>query len=225
MDKKHNILIVDDETVITELLKQYFEAANFNVTAFNDSKEALDYFTLDPESLDLVITDYQMSEMTGLEFAKEVRDKKPAMPVVMMTGFSNPSLINMAAAQNINEFIEKPFVNLRTVLEVVEKSIEQHSDTSSHMDTLYNQFIKILKMAVDDKKPDDSTSVNFIIQALEKNGYDRNKLEILKGIEPLLTEHIKYLKAREIYIDLKENSEMRKDRINGKLSNIESSTG
>ena len=65
------------------------EDLGYEVTAKNDSVEALALFTADPSRFDILITDQTMPDMTGMELAKAVLAVRPGMPVILCTGYSH----------------------------------------------------------------------------------------------------------------------------------------
>jgi len=81
------LLLVDDEEVITLMLKEALTKLGYRVTSFSKSRDALDAFQKDPGRFDLLLTDLTMPEITGLTLAKHLRDKKPGLPVIIMTGY------------------------------------------------------------------------------------------------------------------------------------------
>jgi len=104
-----NILVVDDEKVQIESLKRGLRQKGFEVTVALSAKEALRHFEHNDNKIDLVLSDYAMPEMNGLELLEKIRKANPFLPVVMMTGYGEKSLVVKAMRQRCNGFIEKPF--------------------------------------------------------------------------------------------------------------------
>ncbi|XOV75802.1 MAG: response regulator [Phycisphaerales bacterium] len=80
-----NVLIADDETPITSILRSRFEKAGFRVRVANDGQEALDLAS--EEAPDAVVTDLQMPRKTGLEFAQAMKaePRLSEVPVLLLT--------------------------------------------------------------------------------------------------------------------------------------------
>ena len=76
------ILIADDDTELSGLLKEYFETEGFEVRLADDGRAALDEAR--KPGLDLVVLDVMMPEMNGMDVLKEIR-KESRMPVIMLT--------------------------------------------------------------------------------------------------------------------------------------------
>ncbi len=212
MDGKSNILVLDDETIITNLLQTILEMAGYSVKVFNDSEKALEYFLNNPDYFHMAIVDFQMPKLNGLEFLKRVRKVNSTIPVMMLTAYSNPFLINNAANLNICEYIVKPFRDIKSFIATVQKNLGQEN-TQQRLENFYQQFLEITDLVMNDQIPLGYTSPSFIIKTLELNHFDRKRLDIMKKIQPQLDEHIKFLEALENYTTLKQNEAIRKSNI------------
>jgi len=69
------ILLVDDEKDILDLFTEYLSSNGFNTISFQNPKKALNYFYQNQSNCSLVITDYKMPQMSGLELIKKIREK------------------------------------------------------------------------------------------------------------------------------------------------------
>jgi AmiR/NasT family two-component response regulator len=110
MRKKNiNILIADDESLIRMDLKEILQENGYNVIGeAKDGKEVLAFFeTLNP---DLLILDIKMPELDGLQTLKKINesDEYPRVPVIMLTAYSQPELIEQAVGLGVFAYIVKP---------------------------------------------------------------------------------------------------------------------
>jgi len=80
------ILIVDDETAITELMAARFLTRNFIVFKANNGKDALSQLDAN-NTIDVVILDVKMPGMNGLETLKLIKERHPLIEVIMLTGY------------------------------------------------------------------------------------------------------------------------------------------
>ena len=80
-----HILVVDDEPVLADTCKQYFEHFGYKVTVAYDGQSALDFHKKHP--VDAVITDFRMPRMNGQELLNRMRQIKPTLPAIMVSGF------------------------------------------------------------------------------------------------------------------------------------------
>ncbi|MFW6333711.1 MAG: PAS domain-containing hybrid sensor histidine kinase/response regulator [Desulfosalsimonas sp.] len=82
------ILVVDDEQQIVELEKQMLESLGYEVIPRTSSIEAEQAFNYQPDRFDLLVTDQTMPNKSGLELIKSLREKRPDLPVILCTGYS-----------------------------------------------------------------------------------------------------------------------------------------
>ena len=104
------ILFVDDEEALIEMARDLLESLGYEVTARQDSVEALEIFRANPDRFDLVITDQTMPKMTGMNLAQEVLRIRPNIPIILCTGFSSTVNARDAKSAGIKAFILKPLI-------------------------------------------------------------------------------------------------------------------
>ncbi len=104
------ILFVDDERVAVDAIQPMLENLGYNVTARTSSTEALNAFKNDPNGFDLVITDQTMPNMTGKDLAQKMMSIRPAIPIILCTGYSDQIDKKSAEEMGIRSFIMKPIV-------------------------------------------------------------------------------------------------------------------
>src|SRR5262249_7510093 len=100
------ILAVDDQPMLTEMLVEYLQAESHKVFTANSADAALKQMQEVPD-FDLVITDKAMPGMNGLEFAHAVRQFRPEMPIMLLTGFGEEER-NSEAAKEVDLILGKP---------------------------------------------------------------------------------------------------------------------
>ena len=84
---KRNILVIDDDELLLGFIEEILTNFGFNIRAFESPVKALEF--LQKETVDLVITDVKMNELTGDEVLAEVKSKYQQTGVIMITGFGN----------------------------------------------------------------------------------------------------------------------------------------
>ena len=82
--KKKRLLIADDDEMVRNLMLKALEDQNYDVEVVKNGIEALRRF--EKTFYDLIITDYDMPEMNGLELIRKVRLKDPVIPILVITG-------------------------------------------------------------------------------------------------------------------------------------------
>jgi putative two-component system response regulator len=109
-----HILIVDDEPVVSELIKDDLSEHGFLCWTATDStraRELIDDAGSNMRPLDLLIADIQMPQLGGLELLAYVRKHFPECKVVMITGHSQRQHLSQALLLGAYDYIEKPFKN------------------------------------------------------------------------------------------------------------------
>lgn len=101
-------IIVDDEPTLVDLAEEQLALLGFEPRGFLSTAEALSAVADSPEAFDLVITDYTMPELNGLELAKAVRLQWPAIPIILMTGLATSSISSQARSSGIAALLSKP---------------------------------------------------------------------------------------------------------------------
>ncbi|ETW94956.1 MAG: hypothetical protein ETSY1_32655, partial [Candidatus Entotheonella factor] len=119
-----HILVVDDESIQTELLTLQLNHLGYEVQSTTRSHEALLHFQSDPGDFDLVITDQTMPEMTGEQLIQALRKIRSDLPVILLTGFSHLIDKDKAGALGIDAFLMKP-VSLEAVAMTVHQVLER----------------------------------------------------------------------------------------------------
>jgi PAS domain S-box-containing protein len=104
-----HILFVDDERFLADAAQDILETLGYHVETKTSSIEALKAFRADPDRFDLVITDYTMPHMTGVDLSIEMMRIRPEIPVILCTGFSQKTMEQRLRASGIRELIVKPF--------------------------------------------------------------------------------------------------------------------
>ena len=102
------ILVIDDEAVVGRFMQLTLESLGYAVTLCADPIAATDLFCADPNAFDLVLTDLAMPGMRGDRVAEIVRDLRPGLPIVLITGYRRALLNEQAAALGIVEVLAKP---------------------------------------------------------------------------------------------------------------------
>jgi two-component system chemotaxis response regulator CheY len=121
LDKNMKILVVDDFSTMRRIVKNILRQLGFNnILEADDGSTGLDI--LQKEKIDMVISDWNMPKMTGLELLKVVRadDALRDIPFLMVTAEAQQENIIEAVKSGVNNYIVKPFT-----AETLGKKIEQ----------------------------------------------------------------------------------------------------
>jgi PAS domain S-box-containing protein len=102
------ILFVDDEDLLAELNSDRLKSLGYEVTTTTSSRDAVDLFQVAPERFDLVITDYTMPHLTGIDLANQLLTIREDIPIILCTGHSDSVSPEIARKNGIREFLMKP---------------------------------------------------------------------------------------------------------------------
>ncbi len=118
------LLFVDDEAMLARLGQAALERLGYEVVVCTSGREALDTFRVAPERFALVITDHTMPHMTGIDLTHALRRLRPALPIILCTGYSDLITAEKARALGIEAFCMKPLL-IRDLGRLVRQVLEQ----------------------------------------------------------------------------------------------------
>ncbi|PJA29565.1 MAG: hypothetical protein CO189_01875 [candidate division Zixibacteria bacterium CG_4_9_14_3_um_filter_46_8] len=101
------VLVVDDDDNLRITLMEALRTYGYNPHGAKDAYEALD--KMDGELFDMVISDIRMPEMDGISLMREIKDRYPATPVVIITGYAQAYTRHKAFEAGADCFLSKPF--------------------------------------------------------------------------------------------------------------------
>jgi len=101
------VLVADDDDRIRSLLMDTLSALGYNAVGAKNGEEALTL--LETEKLDLVITDVRMPKMSGLSLLKNIKNRNPLLPVLIITGYNFTYTKDQAMENGADGFLAKPF--------------------------------------------------------------------------------------------------------------------
>jgi DNA-binding NtrC family response regulator len=107
MKNRTEVLVLDDEAIVCERLKEHLEGKGFEVETFTESQRAID--RLMEKTFDVVVTDLKMEGPSGLDVLRFVRDQMQGTQVIMITGYASMEAARAADYTGVYEFILKPF--------------------------------------------------------------------------------------------------------------------
>jgi CheY-like chemotaxis protein len=119
-NKQANIMILDDEAPLALLEGEFLKDQGYAVSIFTDSQEALKQFEAHPEMFDLVLTDYTMPGLTGVDIAQKMLTIRHELPIILCTGYSADVSEEWIAAIGIKGYFRKP-INHQDLFKTVHK--------------------------------------------------------------------------------------------------------
>ena len=115
------VLLVDDETIILHVLSAYLKIWHFEITSTSEGPKAVEILESD-QPLDIMVSDIRMFPINGIELLKISRNRRPDMPVILITGFGSKETFKQAETLGAFKCLSKPFepeTLLRTINEAV----------------------------------------------------------------------------------------------------------
>ena len=103
------ILLADDDAAVRELVKRALTAEGHTVHVTQDGNEALDVLNASGAAIDVLVSDVDMPGLDGVSLAMQVQAAKPAIAIVLMSGFSDQLERSKALSQERLKSITKPF--------------------------------------------------------------------------------------------------------------------
>jgi CheY-like chemotaxis protein len=99
------ILLVEDDVMVAEVTRAQLTLLGYEVVTVLDPREGLQRFTADPLGFALLLTNYQMPGMTGLELAAACRQQRPNLPIILCTGGLTP----VEPSAHVDAILLKPY--------------------------------------------------------------------------------------------------------------------
>ena len=101
------VLVVDDEPVVVDSIRLVLGAEGLTVAAVPDAESALAHPTLD--RCRLVLCDLMLPGLSGLDALRIMRERRPELPIIMITGYATPAHEDLVLAAGATAFLPKPF--------------------------------------------------------------------------------------------------------------------
>jgi two-component system C4-dicarboxylate transport response regulator DctD len=116
------VMVVDDEKIVCDRLRDHLEKSDFRVTSFTDSRQAL--AALDEGHFHVVVTDLRMAGPSGLDVLLNVRQRGHPTQVIIITGYGSIEAAREAEAVGAYDFVCKPF-ELKDLTKKVKKAAKR----------------------------------------------------------------------------------------------------
>ncbi len=104
------ILVVEDRQDTRAMLRNMLsELGITQIYEATDGREGLEFIDIAPDMVDIVICDWNMPRMAGIDLLRQIRSADPQMPFVMVTGRSDMASVSEAKGGGVTAYIRKPF--------------------------------------------------------------------------------------------------------------------
>jgi CheY-like chemotaxis protein len=129
-EEKRSVVLVDDQRGFLKVLGKFMERKGWSVTSFSNSAEALAYLG-NNDSTDLLICDYHIDTMDGLELVDKLKEILPDLPVVILSGDCRPEVKETLVQSGVSAFVQKQ-EDPRILMAWCNTLIEQKENESRH---------------------------------------------------------------------------------------------
>ncbi|EQC45161.1 putative transcriptional regulatory protein ZraR [Bacteriovorax sp. BSW11_IV] len=126
----YRVLVVDDDKVLQDNVRQALEFHHFNVDVANNGKEAVG--AVYREKYDLVVMDVNMPEMTGIEALAEIKKYDPSIIVIILTAYSNVTDAVKAVKEGAYNYLEKPITS-ENLVALIKRALKARSLVETSM--------------------------------------------------------------------------------------------
>ena len=132
--REMKILLIDDDEWIRDSLRIFFEAEDCHVLALETAEEGI--AAIKDQTFDLIIVDYKLPGLDGLEFLKRIHNTQPDAIKILITAYRNENVVSEAKKLKVQGFIEKPFTS-DTIMASLAYTIKMRD--RNHQRELYEQ--------------------------------------------------------------------------------------
>jgi len=128
-----SVMVVDDEHALVAIAEEMLAELGYEPIGFTSSVAALEAFRESPRRFDIVLSDETMPDLIGSALAHQLREVRPDLPVVLMSGYAGAQVLERARAAGINEVLRKPLQSrdIAECLDRVLRSVEAGKVESS----------------------------------------------------------------------------------------------
>jgi DNA-binding NtrC family response regulator len=102
------VMVIDDDDIVLESLKHALSLNGFRVSTFLSPRQALYQYEADQDKYDIVISDFHLPGMNGIELMKEILKKNPGVPVIIISGNEDRELLPKSMKMGACAFFYKP---------------------------------------------------------------------------------------------------------------------
>jgi PAS domain S-box-containing protein len=121
-----HVLYVDDDPIMVLMVQALLERSGYRVTSFENPREAVAALRADPQDFDLVVTDFNMPGLSGLDVARELAEIRPDLPVVISSGYVSDEMQAAAVQLGVRHVLQKEYT-LERLADVLQRILGERS--------------------------------------------------------------------------------------------------
>ncbi len=123
---EHTILIVEDEELLLELLKEMLEGEGYRVLTATDGNQAVDLYRKEKERVSLVLSDMGLPSMGGWEVLRQLKAINPEVKVILSSGFMDTKVRQDMIRSGARDFIQKPYTSEKVIQQIRESILSDN---------------------------------------------------------------------------------------------------
>ena len=123
MGNGERVLYVDDDVVMARMIERLLKRARFTVCVVNEPEEAARLLKEQPQAYDVLVTDYNMAGLSGLDLIELARNERPELPAILISGYVSDDLRKRCAKQAVPVVLEKQ-KSMNELTAAIEKCLE-----------------------------------------------------------------------------------------------------
>jgi len=112
------ILVVDDEEMLLELIREVLEEVGYEVTALANSEAAFYRFAASPLEFDLVVADEKMPGLSGTDLSEKILSMRPGIPVILYTDYPDAASVKRARTGGVRAIIGKSYDMKQLIVQI-----------------------------------------------------------------------------------------------------------
>jgi two-component system, cell cycle sensor histidine kinase and response regulator CckA len=128
MGGTETVLIVEDEEMLLDLIKEVLESNGYKVLTASDGAEGLNVYSANKDKISLIITDMGLPKLSGYDMFIKMKQINPGVNVIFASGFLEPNTISEMYKAGAKEFIQKPY-NPADILKKIRTVIDMSATT------------------------------------------------------------------------------------------------
>ena len=129
------ILVVDDESRMRKLIKDFLKQKNFNILEAEDGEAALKIYNENKEKISLILLDVMMPKLDGWSVLRQIRQENKTVPIVMLTARAEEQDELFGFELGVDEYIAKPFspkILVARVEAILKRTIKEEKKLKDH---------------------------------------------------------------------------------------------
>ena len=136
MVSQRRILLVDDDQALADSVAVVLESRGYDVIHARDGTEGVEI--ANKEDIDVILTDFRMPGMEGMDLLKSLRQSKSNVPIILATAFGTTNLAINATKHGAFEYLTKPF-EMPELLDCIDRALQANDATKHRIDLGFDQ--------------------------------------------------------------------------------------